>query len=78
MKPEGSLPCLEEPVTGPFSELHSSNLHLPTLFPEGPFSHLRLGLVYKERKIIIILRPKVKVKLFMRFPLTENHDMKAY
>jgi hypothetical protein len=30
---EGSLPCSQEPVTGPCPELDAFSPHLPTLFP---------------------------------------------
>jgi len=33
MEPEGSLPCSQEPTTGPYHEPDASNPHLPNLFP---------------------------------------------
>jgi len=33
MESEGSLPCLQEPATGPFPEPDELNPHFPTLFP---------------------------------------------
>jgi hypothetical protein len=33
MEPEGSLPCLQEPATGPYPDSDKSNPHTPTLFP---------------------------------------------
>jgi hypothetical protein len=37
MESEGSLPCPQEPATGPYPEPDASNPHLPNLFPYGPF-----------------------------------------
>jgi hypothetical protein len=36
MKPEGSLPCSQEPATCPYPESNESNPHPQTLFPEDP------------------------------------------
>jgi hypothetical protein len=33
MEPSGSLPCLQQPATGPYPDFHDSNLQIPTLFP---------------------------------------------
>jgi hypothetical protein len=33
MEPEGALPCLQEPLPGPYPEPDESNPHLPTTFP---------------------------------------------
>jgi hypothetical protein len=33
MEPEGSLPCSEDPTTGPYPQPDASSAHLPTLFP---------------------------------------------
>jgi len=37
MEPESSLPCLQQPTTGPYPEPAASSSHLPTLFPCDPF-----------------------------------------
>jgi len=37
MEPESSLPCSQEPATGPYPDPDASSLHLPTLFPKDPF-----------------------------------------
>jgi hypothetical protein len=33
MEPEVSLPCSQEPATGPYPETDESSPHLSTLFP---------------------------------------------
>jgi hypothetical protein len=33
MVPEGSLPCSQQPATGPSPDLDESSPQLPTLFP---------------------------------------------
>jgi hypothetical protein len=33
MGPEASLPCSQEPATGPYTEPDESSLHSPNLFP---------------------------------------------
>jgi len=33
MEPEGSLPCSQQPATGPFPEQDESSPHPPTEFP---------------------------------------------
>jgi hypothetical protein len=37
MEPEGSLPCSQEPATGPHSEADEFSPHLLALFPQDPF-----------------------------------------
>jgi hypothetical protein len=32
MEPEGSLPCLQQPATGPYPEQDDCSIQLPTLF----------------------------------------------
>jgi hypothetical protein len=32
MEPDGSLPCSQEPASGPYSEPDASSPHVPTLF----------------------------------------------
>jgi len=47
MEPEGSLPCLQQPTTGPYPDLDESNSHLPPYLPDilsNIIAHLRLGL----------------------------------
>jgi hypothetical protein len=47
MESEGSLPCLQDPATGPYPELDESNPHPQTYFPKISFNilpcHLRLS-----------------------------------
>jgi len=37
METKSSLPCLQEPVTGPSPEPDVSTPHIPTLFPRDLF-----------------------------------------
>jgi hypothetical protein len=37
MEPEGSLPCSQEPFTGPYLEPDQSNLYHATLSLKDPF-----------------------------------------
>jgi hypothetical protein len=37
IKPESSLPCSQQPATGPYPKSDESNPHLPTIFPYVPF-----------------------------------------
>jgi hypothetical protein len=38
MEPEDSLPCSQEPATGPYPETCESNPHPPILLPEVHFN----------------------------------------
>jgi hypothetical protein len=37
MEPESSLPCSQEPATGPYPNLDQNKPHSSTLFPWEPF-----------------------------------------
>jgi hypothetical protein len=37
MEPEVSLPCSQQPATGPYPEPDESSLHITTLFHQDPF-----------------------------------------
>jgi hypothetical protein len=36
MEPQGSLPCSQQPATGPYPEPDASSLHVSKLFPYDP------------------------------------------
>jgi len=36
MEPKGSLPCSQDPATGPYLKLDEYSLHLPKLLPQDP------------------------------------------
>jgi hypothetical protein len=44
MEPEGSLPCSQEHVTGPYKKPDDSDLHLPSYFVKNFFFILSLQL----------------------------------
>jgi hypothetical protein len=67
MEPEGSLPCSQEPSTGPYSEPDQSNPSHPIFLRSILIlsTHLRLGLpgpqLYKVYKISLSRKtPRVK------------------
>jgi hypothetical protein len=39
MEPGGSLPCSQQPSTGPYPMPDASSSNLPTLFPQDPFEY---------------------------------------
>jgi hypothetical protein len=40
MEPEGSLPCSQDPATGPYFEPDASSWHFPALFLEDPLYYI--------------------------------------
>jgi hypothetical protein len=70
MEPEGSLPCSQQTLTGPYPEPNTSNLHLPSCVPKTPSNII---FPYTPRSSKWSLPPGFPTKILCAFLITPIH-----